>query len=132
MTMSFEVVLVPPFLGLISVVDTVTLGDISITNTGDETPTTMYVGLFNALRAGVGGSLSDGQEVINEQWLEVSQDGGATWNAIGGDASADENRIEVIAIPAPGETLAISARFTMPSDATTAGDVVLSAEVFVA
>lgn len=132
MTVAFDVVLAPPFVGLVSGTDPKTLGDISITNTGDETPTTLYLIALTSGRSGTGGAAAEGQELIDEHWLEVSQDGGATWAGIGGDPGTADNRLTISSIPAPGDAVTIKAKLTVPVGALTAGDLGFSVEVALA
>lgn len=131
MTIAFDVVLGSPFLGMITADGNKPLGDITITNIGDETPSTLYVCVLTAIRTANTGSLQQGLELVTEQWLEVSQDSGSTWVPIGGSASQSGNRLAVSSIPTPGNSTVINARLNVPTGATTAGDVVLSVELFV-
>lgn len=131
MTTSFDVVLGSPFIGLITSDGIKPLGNITLTNIGDETPSTLYLCLLTAIRTSDTGSLQQGLELVTEQWLEVSQDSGSTWVPIGGSASQSGNRLSVSSIPTPGNSTVINARLNVPTGATTAGDVVLSVELFV-
>ena len=130
MTMNIDIRLAPPFVGLVTGFGVKTLGDISIANLGDATPSALWLVLFNGLKAFAGGSPNKGQELVDEKWVEVSQDGGVTWVPIGGRASSAGNRLEVASVPAPGETTTVKARLNIPVEATTAGDIVFDVEGF--
>jgi len=102
------------------------LGSYKIRNDGDSTATNIRIGCrcLNGLYSGQDNNL--GQEIVTEQAVEASVNGGS-WTQIGGDFSVEDPAENYIALPdidAGNSSNEIKLRMAIPADFETVGVVV--------
>lgn len=97
--------------------DTVT---IRVYNSGDATAADLFIGCATVVWAFAGALNSQGQELVDNQWIQAKVGAGA-WTPIGGDPSVPAN-ILTLTPPAAGAYVEVSLRLVVPAGVSTAGN----------
>lgn len=91
------------------------IGTIRVKNIGDDTPSALYLTAACSTWSYSGARNSQGQEAVDEKWLEAKV-GSGDWTPIGGATKLS------LTPPTPDNYIDIQLRFNIPAIASTGGN----------